>query len=481
MNEDKKDAEDILKEGEFVFDLPIGGASIRASDPECEPCYCVPNVTFTGNGVAYANATSTVENIGCNVKNYPCTGSFSSVCPDGSASWKVTGTFDWRYVTARRTGGASYDGGDFVEWGICRAKCPEPAPNVEINFNLQWERISASIIGNGEVSISGTNYDESDSSLFLIDTAVTMTATHNECWEFDHWEYSSGSFESDPHGINGSTNPSVTITTLPRYKTSNGIIEHVHSYYKAVFTQKKYRLITKPNIEGALLTEWDLYLNCGSTFTITATSSDDCAYVFEKWSDGVETSRREIIMDRDITLTAIFKRVQYSLTVTNSTGHGTYTVSPSKEYYYKGDKVTVYAHPDSCYKALYKEQEVEFYCADISVDVSFYKTRFSLTVSETGSGEVLIDGSIIPAGTWTFYCGDITTLTAVPDHCWKFSHWSGDVSGSNKTVSITMDGDKSVSAVFVACKEDNRIIECNGNVIFDTCSGNPVYQVCDCS
>ena len=44
--------------------------------------------------------------------------------------------------------------------------------------------------------------------------------------------------------------------------------------------------------------------------------------------------------------------------------------------------------------------------------------------------------------------GTTVTLTATPDPGWRFSGWSGDATGADPSVTVVMDGDKSVTATF---------------------------------
>ena len=44
--------------------------------------------------------------------------------------------------------------------------------------------------------------------------------------------------------------------------------------------------------------------------------------------------------------------------------------------------------------------------------------------------------------------GKLVTLTASPAGGYTFSHWSGDLGGSQNPAQITMDGDKSITAHF---------------------------------
>ncbi|UII31811.1 carbohydrate-binding protein [Fulvivirga ulvae] len=65
---------------------------------------------------------------------------------------------------------------------------------------------------------------------------------------------------------------------------------------------------------------------------------------------------------------------------------------------------------------------------------------YTLTTSVSGSGSV--------SGAGTYDEGTTATVTATPAQGWSFSNWTGDASGSNTTVSIVMNSDKSVTAVF---------------------------------
>jgi hypothetical protein len=59
-------------------------------------------------------------------------------------------------------------------------------------------------------------------------------------------------------------------------------------------------------------------------------------------------------------------------------------------------------------------------------------------------------GSTIPApGEHIYAQGTEVTLTAIPDDHYRFSHWSGDASGTANPVTITMSSDLSVNASFV--------------------------------
>jgi hypothetical protein len=97
--------------------------------------------------------------------------------------------------------------------------------------------------------------------------------------------------------------------------------------------------------------------------------------------------------------------------------------------------------------------------------------EYVLVVTVEGGGEVINS----PSGS-TYSCDSVVQLKAVADEGWTFSHWQGDVCSSNPEISIVMDYDKSVTAVFEEEVEDLVELEVepvgNGDVIL-TPEGEP--------
>jgi uncharacterized repeat protein (TIGR01451 family)/uncharacterized repeat protein (TIGR02543 family) len=69
--------------------------------------------------------------------------------------------------------------------------------------------------------------------------------------------------------------------------------------------------------------------------------------------------------------------------------------------------------------------------------------EYTLTINIVGSGSVASD-PVQPL----YNHGDVVTLTADADIGWTFVSWSGGATGSDNPITITMDGDKSVTATF---------------------------------
>lgn len=69
--------------------------------------------------------------------------------------------------------------------------------------------------------------------------------------------------------------------------------------------------------------------------------------------------------------------------------------------------------------------------------------QYSLTVAVNGQGTTSPS-----TGTYTYSEGQSVTITAIPVSGWQFDHWSGDASGTDASVYVTMDSNKSVIANF---------------------------------
>lgn len=79
--------------------------------------------------------------------------------------------------------------------------------------------------------------------------------------------------------------------------------------------------------------------------------------------------------------------------------------------------------------------------------------NFTLTVIKSGPGNGTVtseDGGINCGSDCSeiYPAGTVVKLTAIPDENSGFDSWTGDISGTNPTISVAMDSDKTVIAVF---------------------------------
>ncbi len=102
----------------------------------------------------------------------------------------------------------------------------------------------------------------------------------------------------------------------------------------------------------------------------------------------------------------------------------------------------------------------------IVLGISFCKDKpdtntdqYTLTINKTGNGTVTSNPD--PTG-GNYDEGTSVTLTAVADSGWSFDGWSGDLSGSNTTETITMDGNKTVTATFMKLDLKDEMVSVPG-------------------
>ena len=157
-------------------------------------------------------------------------------------------------------------------------------------------------------------------------------------------------------------------------------------------------------------------------------------------------------MNGNKSVTAHFTANQYSLTITND-GSGSVTKNPNQATYTYGQVVTLTAIPTTGWSFsswtgdLTGSQNPKTITMDgnKAVTAHFTANQYSLTITIDGSGSVTKNPN---QATYTY--GQVVTLTAVPGTGWAFSSWSGNLTGSTNPASITMNGNKSVTAHFTA-------------------------------
>jgi hypothetical protein len=98
----------------------------------------------------------------------------------------------------------------------------------------------------------------------------------------------------------------------------------------------------------------------------------------------------------------------------------------------------------------------ESYWAIVAVAInpaSTSGTTYDLTMAVTGNGI-----TTPPVGSHSYAENTVVSLSATADAGWTFSNWSGSISGSTNPTSITLDGNKSVTATFIENSSEDIII-----------------------
>jgi len=145
--------------------------------------------------------------------------------------------------------------------------------------------------------------------------------------------------------------------------------------------------------------------------------------------------------------------ISFTLTVTSGVGGG---VSSPGGSYTQGKSVSITATPDPEYVFVNWSNGSTDNPLSVTVNsnqtvtANFEKRKYPLTVSITGSGTV--SEEIISAGksTTEYNSGSIIQLTAVPTYGWEFSGWSESVSGVDNPIELSVNEEKTITALFKA-------------------------------
>jgi uncharacterized repeat protein (TIGR02543 family) len=204
--------------------------------------------------------------------------------------------------------------------------------------------------------------------------------------------------------------------------------------------------------------------SAGSRVTLTAAPAAGYEFVF--WYGDASGTEPEVtvIMDGDKGVTANFHIIQYTLTTSVSPPGGG-LVSPEGGIYDIGGTVTLRANPTVGYEfvswsgdASGAEPEITITMdADKSVTATFRPVQYTLTASVSPP-----EGGLVSSEGGVYEIGSTVTLTATPAADYEFVSWSGDASGDEPEITVTMDSDKSVTANFAATIQEIREVMPSG-------------------
>ncbi|MBN2342802.1 MAG: hypothetical protein JXR45_14995 [Deltaproteobacteria bacterium] len=133
-------------------------------------------------------------------------------------------------------------------------------------------------------------------------------------------------------------------------------------------------------------------------------------------------------------------------------GGGEVVVQPSQNVYEEGQLVTITAVADTGwsfnrwdgdFEAQTESTVTVRMAQDLSIEAYFVQS-YSLVVETEGQGDVIIS----PAKD-TYDEGEQPRLEAVAAENWVFDHWAGALTGTANPETLTMNADKTVTAIFV--------------------------------
>jgi len=203
--------------------------------------------------------------------------------------------------------------------------------------------------------------------------------------------------------------------------------------------------------------------SCGFIATsdakITDTAVSPAVISVEYQNVNLVISDTDIVPQDSYVVADLLCELRYTLTIAAGIGGSTNPIPGTYTYpgIYSGQgtkSVSVNAIPDTGYRFEEWSGDVPSghgqdnpltiaMDADKSVTANFVP-QYGLIIS-AGTG-----GTTDPApGTYTYDSGTQVSIAAVPNAGYRFSGWTGDASGTENPLSVTMDSDKSITANFI--------------------------------
>ncbi|MCJ7752444.1 MAG: S-layer homology domain-containing protein, partial [Armatimonadetes bacterium] len=219
------------------------------------------------------------------------------------------------------------------------------------------------------------------------------------------------------------------------------------------------------NVDGTLRSlPWSDTFALGAEVTLEAVP--DTGWYFAGWAGDASgiTNPIAVTMDADRSITANFTQTLCALNI-SAVGNGSIEVSGSSVVLpYSGSvpyggAVTVEAVPEYGWRFTgwsgsvvgTDNPVVVMVDDDLDITATFVlPDTYFLTITKAGSGSVSVNGALVSLP-WTgeFARNAEVVIEAVIEGEQQFYGWSGDASGTDMSVTLTMDADKAVSAEFM--------------------------------
>ncbi len=271
--------------------------------------------------------------------------------------------------------------------------------------------LTVSSSNGGEVTEPGEG-----SFLYASDTEVPLVATPDEGYRFVEWV----------GPVADTTSDNTTVTLVDSVTV------------QAVFTINTYTVTVHSTIGGQTDRDGSHLIPHGETLTLTPNAQT--GYHFDSWSGDVggADDPLTITVTSDMVITANFSMDQYTVTVVSMVGgstdqDGTHTVN-------HGDDLTITPTSNTGYHFTGWSGDVSgaddpltvTVRSNITLTAHFEINQYQVTIASNPGGHTDQDG------TYIVNHGETLTIDAIPDIGYHFQGWSGDVSGMDDPLSVTV-------------------------------------------
>ncbi|MBS3782705.1 MAG: InlB B-repeat-containing protein, partial [Candidatus Thermoplasmatota archaeon] len=329
------------------------------------------------------------------------------------------------------------EGHEFIEW---TGDYEGAEKQIEITMDTDKEITAQFEIKTYELTIYVEGEGETNplkgSHTYKHGEEVTIVATPDMGWYFDGWS-----------GDHLSTEDSIIIT-MEEDKT---IIATFEEYYTLEIIEINGQGTV--TIDGEFIEKSDIphekYYEQDGVADLFGEAAE--GWYFVEWTgvpaDQEEDQDIELTMKEDRQVTAIFEKDEYNLTI-DVVGEG--SIDPEEgTYTYEGDtEVTIIANAEEGWYLKEwtgnhegsKEEITITMDQDKEITARFELIEYTLTINIEGEGDAEPS-----EGTHIYEYGEEVAVRVTPEDGWYFKGWTGDHNGTEETITVMMDDNKSIT------------------------------------
>lgn len=282
-------------------------------------------------------------------------------------------------------------------------------------------------------------------------TAITITATANNGYHFDHW--------SDGN------------TQTPRTITVNSDITLTAYFYQntPIYTITAYAYdTTMGSVAGGGTYEQ------GTTITLTATANN--GYHFVTWNDYITQNPRAITVDCNMTYIAIFEQNTPTYTVIVSSNNTTMGTVSGGGTFEEGATITLTATANDGYHFDHwsdgNTQNPRTIIVNGNVTLTAYFVHNTPTYTITVNSNNTTMGTV--AGGGTYEQGATVQISAIPNNGYHSDHWS-DGNTQNPRI-ITVNSNITLTAYFAPNTQYHTVTLSSNDYSMGTVTGGGQYE-----
>jgi len=276
--------------------------------------------------------------------------------------------------------------------------------------------------------------------------------------------YVDGAFQATVSSRNAKA--SVTHISFAQWNDGAGAF-YVDNVYEASGIAHTLTMAVDPTEGGTTDPTPGAYIYVEGT-TVDITASSNAGYQFDHWTGDVanpDSASTTVTMDGNKTVTAHFSLIPttYELTMAiDPTAGGTTDPSVGAHTYPEDEVVSITATPNAGYEFDHWTGDVanpDSASTTVTMDgnktvtahFALLPTTYELTMAVDPTAGGTTDPTV---GVHTYPEDEVVAITAYASAGYEFDHWTGDVADPNSaTTTVTMDGDKTVTAYFVPAGE----------------------------